>query len=105
MEYIMAKYFSLYNWGWCTEWSIFIINILEQIKQKTAEALLEARWKEYIEQYLWENNFFNNYWVTQDNSNYCQVLINQHYPTSWKKIKLSEMQFLETYNNLYDNIL
>ncbi|PBK82569.1 hypothetical protein ARMGADRAFT_1090149 [Armillaria gallica] len=97
--WIMARYFTPFLQGWMPECSEFIIEVLDGIKCRRGEALMELGWKEYIQQYLWEHDLTGTYHVMQDNTHYGQSLINARFPVSWKKIKLSDIQILEIYNN------
>lgn len=77
--------------------------ILRKIKDRKAEALTEGGWKDYLQQYVWEHDLMEVYRVMQDNANYSQALINAHYPVSWKKIKLTNLQILEIFYDVYNN--
>ncbi|PBK98138.1 hypothetical protein ARMGADRAFT_1075011 [Armillaria gallica] len=97
--WIMARYFTLFLRGWMPECSKFIIEVLDGIKRRRGKALTELGWKEYIQQYLWEHDLTGTYRVMQDNAHYGQSLINACFPVSWKKIKLSNIQIPEIYDN------
>lgn len=77
--------------------------ILRRIKDRKAEALMEGGWKDYLQQYVWEHDLTEVYWVTQDNANYGQALINAHYSISWKKIKLTNLQIPEIFYDVHDD--
>ncbi len=74
--------------------------ILRRIKDRTAEALMEGDWKDYLQQYAWEHDLTEIYWVMQDDADYGQGLINAHYPFSWKKIKLTNLQIPEIFYDI-----
>lgn len=103
-EAIFTKYFSLFLKGWTIKCSKFMTEILEKIKWMITEAQMETGWKDFILQYLADNDLSNTYHVTQDDTDYGQSLINSRYPVSWKKIKLTEMQIPKVYDTLFDEV-
>ncbi|KAK0236483.1 hypothetical protein EDD85DRAFT_954348 [Armillaria nabsnona] len=98
---MLWKYFLPYLHGWMPECSDLLTEILEKINQRTAEVLTETGWKDYIQQYAWEHNLMSQYRVTQDDADYGRSLIHSHYPVSWKKIKLTDIQIPEVFHNLH----
>ncbi len=100
---MLGKFFVPYLQGWMTECSDLMTEILRRIKDRKAEALMEGGWKDYLQQYVWEHDLTEVYWVTQDNANYGQALINAHYSISWKKIKLTNLQIPEIFYDVHDD--
>ncbi|PBK84516.1 hypothetical protein ARMGADRAFT_1037014 [Armillaria gallica] len=96
-EHAIYRYVEQYNADSCTLLPMMLMMI--RIKGRRGESLTESGWKDYIQQYLWDHNLLGTYHITQDDAHYSQSLINAHFPVSWKKIKLTDIQIVEIYNN------
>ncbi len=68
------------------------------------EAWTETGWRDFIVQYLANNDLSDTYQVTQDDADYGQSSINSRYLVSWEKIKLTEMQIPEVYDTLFNEV-
>ncbi|KAK0440201.1 uncharacterized protein EV420DRAFT_1731295 [Desarmillaria tabescens] len=99
---LLTKYFPPYSHGWTADCSNLIMDVLDRIRQRTAEVLTEVGWKEYIQKYAIDHSLTYVYRVTQDDSNYGQSLLQTAYPTSWKRIKLAEIMLPEVFVDFDD---
>ncbi len=83
--------------------SNLILDILDRIKKREAEALTEVGWQDYLSQYMFNCKSTDVYKVTREDSLYDQSMINPAYPISWEKIKLTSIQVPKTFDGLHTN--
>ncbi|KAK0197655.1 hypothetical protein F5146DRAFT_995291 [Armillaria mellea] len=67
-------YYRPYSHGWTGDCSNLILDILEKIKNREAEALTETGWRDYLTQYTYGCKVSDVYKVTKDDS-LCVALI------------------------------